>query len=123
MDNSDATPISYMAVKKETPVLSAGGEQIGEVEKVLDDPSLDLFDGITVQTRHGLRFADRDAITEITDRWVKTTFASAADLPEPSGTAVYRPNDDAREKTGFVERIKDAFGDDKPGWERQKDET
>ncbi len=123
MEDNDATPISYMAVKKQTPVLSASGEKIGEVEKVLDDPSLDLFDGITVQTPHGLRFADRDAITAITDKWVKTTFASAADLPEPSGPAVYRPNDDARNKTGFVEGIKDAFGDDKPGWERQKDET
>jgi hypothetical protein len=123
MDDSDATPISYMAVKKDTPVLSVSGEKIGEVDKVLDDPSLDLFDGITVQTGHGLRFADRDTITEITDKWIKTTFASVADLPEPSGAAIYRPNDDAFKKTGFVERIKDALGDDKPGWKRQKDET
>ena len=123
MDDGDATPISYMAVQKHTPVLSASGEKIGEVAKVLDDPSLDLFDGITVHTDQGLRFADRDTITEITDKWVKTTFASADELPEPSGTAVYRPNEDARKKTGLIEHIKDAFGDDKPGWEREKDET
>ena len=90
---------------------------------MLDDPSLDLFDGVTVKTHHGLRFADRDSIAEITDKWVKTTFNSADDLPEPSGTPVYNPNEDAGKKTTVGEWIKDGFGDDKPGWERQKDET
>ena len=123
MGDTDATPISYMALAHGTPVLSAAGDPIGEVEKVLDDPSLDLFDGITVHTRDGLRFADRDAITEITDKWVKTTFKDVDEMPEPSGSPVYRPNEDARKKTGFVEKIKDAFGDDKPGWERKKDDT
>jgi hypothetical protein len=121
MTDSDATPISYMALKKDTPVLSVDGDEIGEVERVLDDQSLDLFDGITVRTSEGLRFADADAVTEITDKYVRTTAASASDLPEPDGPPVYRPNEDAYEKTSLVERVKDAFGDDKPGWKRQKD--
>src|SRR3954454_22997867 len=121
MADSDATPISYMALQPGTQVLSAGGEKIGAVERVLDDPSLDLFDGITVQTDQGLRFVDRDAVTEITDKYVRTTATSAAELPVPDGPPVYHPNADARKKTGFVEKIKDAFGDDKPGWEEQKD--
>jgi hypothetical protein len=121
MADSDGTPISYMALKKDTPVLNASGEKIGVVERVLDDPALDLFDGITVQTGEGLRFVDRDAITELTDKYVRTTAASAAELPEPDGAPIYHPNEDARKKTGFIEKVKDLFGDDKPGWERQKD--
>src|SRR3954463_7619132 len=117
MADSDGTPISYMALKKDTPVLNASGEKIGAVERVLDDPALDLFDGITVQTGEGLRFVDRDAITELTDKYVRTTAASAAELPEPDGGPIYHPNEDARKKTGFIEKVKDLFGDDKPGWE------
>lgn len=120
MTDRDATPISYLALKKDTPVLSVDGDQIGEVERVLDDQSLDLFDGITVKTSEGLRFADADAITEITDKYVQTTATSAADLPTPHAAPVYRPNEDAFEKPSLVERVK-AFGDDKPGWKRQKD--
>jgi hypothetical protein len=121
MTDRDATPISYLALKKDTPVLSVDGDQIGEIERVLDDQSLDLFDGITVQTSEGLRFADADAITKITDKYVQTTATSASDLPTPDAPPVYRPNEDAFEKTSLVERVKDAFGDDKPGWKRQKD--
>src|SRR3954470_1222602 len=105
--DEDATPISYMAVKKGTPVLGAGGERLGTVERVLDDPSLDLFDGITVDTDDGVRFADRDTITELTDKYGRTTFSAAADLPAPDGPPVYHPNDDARKKTSFVEKVKD----------------
>jgi hypothetical protein len=121
MTDGNATPISYLALKRDTPVLSARGDKIGEVERVLDDPSLDLFDGITVRTSEGLRFADRDAITEITNQYVRTTAESASDLPEPDAPPVYHPNDEAFEKESFLERIKDALGDEKPGWEQQKD--
>jgi len=121
MTDRDATPISYLALKKDTPVLSVDGEQIGEVERVLDDQSLDLFDGITVQTSEGLRFADADAITKITDKYVQTTATAASDLPTPSASPVYRPNEDAFEKPSVVERVKDAFGDERPGWKQQKD--
>ena len=121
MTDSNATPISYLALKKDTPVLSAGGDEIGEVERVLNDPSLDLFDGITVRTSEGLRFADRDAITEITDKYVRTTATSVSDLPVPDAPPVYRPNEEAFEKDSLVERVKDAFGDEEPGWKRQKD--
>jgi hypothetical protein len=121
VNDGNATPISYLALKKDTPVLSAQGDKIGEVERVLDDPSLDLFDGITVRTGEGLRFADRDVIAEITNQYVRTTAGSASDLPEPDAPPVYHPNEEAFEKDSFMERIKDALGDEKPGWEQQKD--
>jgi hypothetical protein len=123
MADSDATPISYMALKKGTPVLGADGSEIARVEKVLDDPSLDLFDGITVQCDQGLRFVDADTVVEITDKYVRTSAKSAAELSQPDGPAVLKPNDDAlTEKDTVFQRALDVFGgDEKPGWERQKD--
>lgn len=121
MTDGNATPISYLALTKDTPVLGARGDKIGKVERVLDDQSLDLFDGITVRTNEGLRFVDRDAITEITDQYVRTTADSASDLPRPDAPPVFHPNDEAFEKESIVERVKDLFGDEKPGWKRQKD--
>ncbi len=121
MTDGNATPISYLALRSDTPVLGVHGDKIGEVERVLDDDSLDLFDGITVRTSLGLRFADRDVITEITDQYVRTTAESASDLPEPDAPPVYHPNAEAFEKDSFLERIKDALGDEKPGWDQQKD--
>lgn len=90
------------------------------LQRVLDDASLDLFDGITVQTSEGLRFAERDAITDH-QQYVRTTATSVYDLPLPDAPPVYRPNDEAFEKDSLVERVKDAFGDEEPGWKRQKD--
>jgi hypothetical protein len=123
MSDRDATPISYMALEKGTPVLSGNGDEIARVEKVLDDPSLDLFDGIVVETQHGTRFVDADAVVEITDKYVRTSAKSADELPESSSSAVLKPNEDAlTEKDSFFERALDVTtGDDKPGWERQKD--
>jgi hypothetical protein len=111
-----------MALKKDTPVLGADGSEIARVERVLDDPAQDLFDGITVRTESGLRFVDADAVVEITDKYVRTSAQSADALPEPSGSPVFTPNEDAlTEKDTFLERALDVFGDEKPGWERQKD--
>lgn len=87
----DETPISYLALEKGTEVDTASGTVIGTVEHVLQVPELDLFDGLVVATHHGLRFIERDQITEITRSVVRTsvTDEEAADLPKPDGTPVY----------------------------------
>ena len=38
-----------------TPVLSSSNTEFGTVEHVLQVPEEDLFDGIAVKTKHGLR--------------------------------------------------------------------
>ena len=53
----DGRPVSYQALAIGTPVLSSSGTPFGEVKHVLQVPELDLFDGIAVATKHGLRFA------------------------------------------------------------------
>lgn len=86
----DPAPISYFALEKGSPVTAAGGERIGTVEHVLQDASLDLFDGLAVRTGHGLRFVDANQVTSITTAGVATAIAAidVAGLPAPDGNAV-----------------------------------
>ncbi|MEY9951006.1 hypothetical protein [Leifsonia sp. EB34] len=84
------TPIAYTALQKGTPVLTADGTEIGTVEHVLQDSTIDLFDGIAVKTTAGLRFVDANLVGRITTGAVQTSLTSddAAALPEPEGTEV-----------------------------------
>jgi hypothetical protein len=92
-------PISYEALTVGTPVLASSGTQFGTVEHVLQIPELDLFDGVAVSTHDGLRFVDRDQITEITTTHVRCDLSDqdVATLPPPHGTTVLRP-DTARDE-------------------------
>lgn len=105
----EGRPISYMALEVGTPVLSASGTEFGTVEHVLQIPELDLFDGIAVTTKHGLRFVDRDQISGITTATVrcKLTETQVASLPAPHGTPVLRPDpghDEGRSLTAWYGR-------------------
>jgi hypothetical protein len=98
---TDEVPIAYEALTKGTPVLSATGTEIGIVEHVLADSSLDLFDGIVVKTREGLRFVTADQVGLITTTAVHTKIADAdiANLQKPhTGDAVYEA--DPEQNTG-----------------------
>jgi hypothetical protein len=88
---TDEEPISYLGLAAGTDVCTADGIVIGTVEHVLQEPDLDLFDGIAVATQHGLRFVDRDQITTITTLKVTTTLslAEADGLPEPENEQIY----------------------------------
>ena len=66
-------PISYLTLEAGTPVLSRDGERIGEVEHVLADADVDVFDGIVIDVRSGpggWRFADADQVESIHERGV-----------------------------------------------------
>jgi hypothetical protein len=86
----EGRPISYMALAVGTPVVTSAGTEFGKVHHVLQVPELDLFDGISVETRHGLRFVDRDQIAEITTTVVRCALSDqeATTLPPPSGPPV-----------------------------------
>jgi hypothetical protein len=83
-----------MALEPGTEVCTVDGTTIGTVEHVLQEPALDLFDGIVVAVPRGIRFIDRDRITTITTTLVTTslTVSDAAQLPEPEGNPVYHVN-------------------------------
>ena len=98
----DDEEISYLALDRGTPVVSASGNEIGRVEHVLQIPQLDLFDGIVIRLHHsGLhshRFVDRDQIDKITRHRVRTllTDEQAENLPAPTGTPVEVPEGPGR---------------------------
>ena len=93
---SPGTPVSYQALTKGTPVCDETAAKFGTVEHVLQIPELDLFDGLVVKTRDGLRFVDRDEIITITTSEVtcKLSAQQVQDLPQPAGDEVYRADPD-----------------------------
>jgi len=112
----DGDPISYEALTPGTPVVSATGVQFGTVHHVLQVPELDLFDGISVTVHHGLRFVDRDQITEITTTVVRTSLTDedAANLPPPDGPPVLAPDLARFEGSSLSARLGRLFG--RPHW-------
>lgn len=104
----NAVPIAYSALGKGVPLLTQSGKQFGTVEHVLQIPEEDLFDGIAVATSDGLRFVDRDQISEITTAYVRCTLTDeqAAALPAPLGTATFTA--DALQDAGTS--LHDRFG-------------
>jgi hypothetical protein len=83
--------VSYQAVPTGVPVLTATGHEIGTLEHVLQIPEEDLFDGLVVATKDGLRFVDADQVQVITTSFVRSTLDddAAAHLPAPEGAPVY----------------------------------
>lgn len=101
---TDDQPISYLALKKGTPVLSASGQRLGTVEHVLADDSLDLFDGLVVRVEHGVRFLDASRIGTITAGSVETTLteADAEALPQPDGEPVFEADPEEYQGRGLT---------------------
>jgi hypothetical protein len=80
-------PVSYLTLEQGTAVVSADGEEVGDVAHVLADDENDIFDGIVIS--HGLgrhSFADAEQIADLYERGVVLTLtaAEAEALPEPS---------------------------------------
>lgn len=108
----EGEPISYMALEAGTPVLTSSGMQFGTVHHVLVLPEFDLFDGISVKTHHGLRFVDREQITEITTTMVRCSLTDeeAAALPAPVGPPVVEPDVYRDEGPSLTARLGRLFG-------------
>lgn len=116
MTQYEGRPISYEALAVGTPVVSSTGTEFGTVHHVLQVPELDLFDGISVKTRHGLRFVDRDQITGITTTVVRCsiTDAEATSLPAPDGPPVLEVDMAREESSSITARLGRLFG--RPHW-------
>ena len=106
-------PISYMALEVGTPVFSSSGTEFGKVEHVLQVPELDLFDGLAVKTHHhGVRFVQRDQVSDITTAAVHTTVTDDAvdSLPAPNGPLVLHPDTAHDEGPSLTARWGRLFG-------------
>ena len=119
---TDDRPISYQAATRGTPVLSSTGTQIGTLEHVLEVPEVDVFDGIVIATKAGLRFIDADYVQEITRGQIRCSLddTQAAQLQPPDGSPAYRV--DALADSGH--NLHDIFGRlfRRPHWIREDDE-
>jgi hypothetical protein len=121
---ADTDPIAYEALTKGTPVVTATGAEIGVVEHVLADSSLDLFDGLVVRTREGLRFVTADQVGLITVGAVNTKIADAdvANLPQPhSGDAVFHDDPDEYDGNGLSRWFGKMFM--REHWTRDRDDS
>ena len=115
-------PISYMALERGVPVTTQDGQKFGEVDHVLAEEGLDLFDGIVVSTEHGIVFVDADQISQITTAQVTCTFdqSGIADLHKPDGEPIYSVDVLRAEGKDFHDRIRRLFWS-KSDWKRQHD--
>jgi len=120
---SDDMPISYEAAARGTPVLSSVGTEIGTLEHVLEVPEVDVFDGIVITTKAGLRFIDADYVQRITRGYIRCSLddTQAAELPPPQGSPVYRV--DALADSGHS--LHDILGRlfRRPHWIREDDQA
>ena len=98
-------PVSYLALEEGTAVVSADGEEVGQVAHVLADEETDIFDGIVIS--HGLgrhTFADAEQVGEIHERGVVLTLttAEAEALPEPSENPAVMQDDAAEPESSSL---------------------
>jgi hypothetical protein len=101
-------------------MLSSTGQQFGTLEKVLEIPAEDLFDGVIVKTDAGRRFVDRDQIIEITTQYIKCSLndSQCAELPEPSGAPIYHARVGQGGGGSFSRWMHRTFG--RGGWREEK---
>jgi hypothetical protein len=119
---SEEHEIAYTALAPGTRVLSSQGDVIGTVERVLDIPDLDLFDGIVIETPDGDRFVDRDQIARITTQAVYCTVSTdeAASLSVPDSAPTYRAHA-GRGSRSFTRWLGNLFGR-RAKWRREHDD-
>ena len=119
---TDDTDISYQAAVPGTPVLTSAGTEIGTLEHVLQVPEVNVFDGIVIATKAGLRFIDADYVQRITRSriWCSLDTEQAGQLPPPDGTPAYHV--DALADSG--ESLHDVLGRlfRRPRWIREDDQ-
>jgi hypothetical protein len=87
--------VSYKLLQRGTSVHSSDGQEIGMVERVLENPREHIFDGIVIITARGERFVDAPEVARIAERRVTLSIpaAEAAQLPEPDpGAPEFKAN-------------------------------
>jgi len=88
-------PISYQALQRGTPIVSADEQELGTVERVIDNAKEHIFDGIVMRAGDRLLWVDAPEVARITERRVTLTIdaQAAAELTEYApGAPEYRAN-------------------------------
>ena len=104
-------PTSYKLLEAGTPVVSADGAPVGEVERTVENVKEQIFDGIVVRAGPRLVWVDAPEVARIYERRVELTITAA----EASALGDYEPGAPefrANVKAGKIGRF---FGG---GWRR-----
>jgi hypothetical protein len=85
--DDDGVAISYKVLRRWTPVRTADGQELGKVRRTHEATRENIFDGIDVDTRDGVRFVDAPEVARIAERRVTLTITAdeVAALPEDHG--------------------------------------
>jgi hypothetical protein len=92
----DGNSVHYSEVARGTPVYDSDEEQIGTVDRVLDNHREHILDGIVIRIPDlGLRFVDAPEVARTAERAVTLTISAseAQELPPPpKGATALRPD-------------------------------
>jgi hypothetical protein len=102
-------PVSYLTLEEGTAVLSADGDELGDVAHVLADEEEDIFDGIVIDTAPGpagWRFADAAQVAELHERGVLLRVGAQV-LHEPTENPAAMEVDPAAEEEGTGRRLEE----------------
>lgn len=117
---ADEEPIAYTALTKGTPVVSSTGAELGTVEHVMADDSLDVFDGIVVKNGSDRRFLSADNVGLITTAAVHAKIADASGLEAPhAGDDTFQDEPDEWDGNGLTHWFAKMFF--REHWTRKED--
>ena len=87
--DDDDHQIGYQALPRGVPVVTADGQTIGTVARVMDNAREHIFDGIVVKTDSRSVFVDAPEVARISLRQVTLTITAseASALPDAGNTA------------------------------------
>jgi hypothetical protein len=112
----DGHSISYKALRRGTLVRSSDDVEVGKVRRVLDNARENIFDGLVVETKQGMRFVDAPEVEHIAERAVtlNITAEEVAQLSPPPSTMRQR-----WEQATIVRRARRAGRDWKRRWDNR----
>jgi Mrp family chromosome partitioning ATPase len=114
--DDDGVAISYKALRRGTTVRASDGAEVGKVRRVLDNTRENIFDGLVIDTRQGMRFVDAPEVARIAERGVTLTITpeEVAALPAPRSLMKER-----WDQAKIVRRSRRAGRDIKRRWENR----
>ena len=107
----DGDPVSYLMLAAGTPVYASGGEHLGFVRSVLDNPREGIFDGIVIATTGTARFVDAPEVLRCAERAVTLSLSAeeATRLPQyVPGPPVQRLADGLHDEEGVAHGASEA---------------
>ena len=95
MSDAHGDPISYQALQRGTPIVSSDEQELGTVERVIDNAKEHIFDGIVMRAGDRHVWIDAPEVARIAARRVTLTIdaQAAAELTDYApGAPEYRAN-------------------------------